>query len=227
MFQRCATLAEFLVQAPEFLSFGSESDGTLTVASQPDPGDSFTLETRFGVPIVTETYVADTDFSIGVDEAATAAAIAVALNGGVLAAAEVSGSVVSLLTAAGPLGALKLTSGVPAVLVFDETPMTPGASQVEFALDCACSQINLQCWGTKADCGHIYLTGHYLAVQSGQVGGTVSSKSIDKLKISYAVTPPSDPELGSTKWGQQYAQLRSSILVLPVVGHTAFVARIC
>lgn len=227
MAQSCATLAEFLAQVPEFLTFGSESDGTLTVDTQPSPGDVLTLATRFGVPIVTETYVADTDFSIGVDEATTATNIAVAIDGGQLAAASSDGSVVSILTASGPVGALELTSSVPAVLVWDETPMTPGADQVQFVLDCTCQQINLQCWGQKADCGHIWLTAHYLSVQSGQSGGSVSGKSIDKLSISYAVTAPSDPELGATKWGRMYLQLRQSIVILPVVGRTpiSFIGR--
>jgi hypothetical protein len=217
MTQRCATLAEFLVQAPEFLTFGEQSDGTLTVATQPSPGDFITLATRYGVPIVQEMYVADTDFDIGVDEATTATNISTALNGGVLAAAEVSGSVVSVLTTSGPVGALALTSST-VDLVWDETPMTPGEAQVMFALQCACSMINLGCWGIKADCAHIYLTAHMLATQSGQAGGAVSSKSLDKLSISYATATPVDAELSSTKWGRMYLQLQKTILVLPVIG---------
>jgi hypothetical protein len=215
--QRCATLAEFLTQAPEFLGFGSESAGTLTVATNPSPGDSITLATRYGVPIVTETYVADTNYSIGVDETATAAAIAAAIDGGVLAAASSDGPVVSILTSVGPLGSLSLTSD-SANLVWGETPMTPGDAQVMFALNCACSQINLSCWGVKADCAHVYLTAHMLAVQSGQQSGAVSSKTIDKLSISYANATPTNAELSSTKWGRMYMQLQKTVMVLPVIG---------
>ncbi len=217
MTQRCVTLAEFLLQAPEFLTFGSESDGTLTVASQPDAGDTITLATRYGVPIVTETYVADTDFDIGGDETATATNIAAALDGGELAAASSDGAVVSILTATGPVGALALTSDT-VDLVWNETPMTPGEEQVMFALNCACSQINLGCWGVKADCAHVYLTAHFLELQGRTGSGAANtSKTIDKLAIGFAIGVISS-ELVQTKWGRMYSQLRESVLVLPVIG---------
>lgn len=219
--QRCATLAEFLARAPEFLNFGQQSDGTLTVAPNPIATDSITLATRFGVPIVSEKYVAGTDFAIGGTPTITATNIATALNAGALAAADSSGPVVSLLTGSGPVGSLVLTSSA-AALTWDETPMTPGAEIVQTMLDCVCSQINLECWRGKADCAHVFLTAHFLAMQGGGSGesGAVSAKSIDKLSISYAVSPPSDGDLGSTKWGRMYAQMRSTLLILPVVGRT-------
>jgi hypothetical protein len=221
MAARCATIEEFLRAAPEFLNAGEQSDGTLTVLVNPSPGDTLTLATRFGVPIVTESYVGVAgapsagEFEIGVDAAATAANIATALNGGALAAASAAGTVVSILTANGPIGSLTLTSSDEASMLWDESPMTPGTAQVQFALDCTCSQINIECWGVKADCGHIYLAAHFLAMQgwgSGQ-SGAVSSKSIDKLSISYAVSPPSDGDLGRTKWGSLYMQMRKSLFV--------------
>jgi hypothetical protein len=78
--QRCATLAELLIAAPEFLTTGGLSTGVLTFASNPAPGDVITLATQYGVPLATETYVADTDFVIGVDAAATAGNFATALH---------------------------------------------------------------------------------------------------------------------------------------------------
>ncbi len=217
--QRCATLAEFLAAAPEFLRAGEQSDGMLTVVSNPAPGDTIVLSTRFGVPIVTETLIADTDFAIGVDEAETATNIATALNGGTLVAASSMGSIVSILSSNGPVGSLTLTSSA-ASMVWDENPMTPGAGIVQMMLDCACQQINLDCWRAKADCAHIFLTAHYLAVAGFGTGeqGMVSSRSIDKLSISYATAAPSDAELGTTRWGRMYTQLRKTILVLPLVG---------
>jgi hypothetical protein len=223
---RCATLEEFLAGAPEFLNFGEQSDGTLTVASQPDPGDSLILATRFGVPTVVEVYDAvaatpgDGEFLIGADETATAANIATALNGGTLVAASSSGPVVSILSGTGPVGSLALASSNPAALTWDESPMTPGVDIVQTTLDCVCKQISLDCFAEKADCAHRYLTAHFLAMQGGGAGegGAVSSKGIDKLSISYAVTPPSDGDLGGTKWGRMYTQLKRSIFILPIVG---------
>jgi len=217
---RCATLSEFLRQAPEFLSFGEQSDSTLTLLGQPTPGDVLTLSTRFGVPIVVETYVAGTHFTIGGSVADTAANIAVALNGGALVAASSSGAVVSTLSSAGPLGSLALTSSNEAAMLWDEPTMSPGDGQVLFALECACAQINVECWGAKAMCAHIYLTAHTLMVQSGSTfaGGAIASKTMDKLSISYAVTAPSDGDLGATKWGRLYMQLKKTIPVFPIVG---------
>jgi hypothetical protein len=203
---------------PGFLRFGEQSDGTLTVATQPAPGDVITLATRYGVPLVTETYVAGTDFAIGGSTAVTATNIMGTINSGALAAASASGSVVSILTDSGPVGALALTSSVPAVLVWDESPMTPGEAQVQFFLDCACSMINLDCWGNKADCGHIYLTAHFLTVASGIADGTITSKKIDKLAISYAGAPPGEGELSETRWGRMYMALKRTLVVMPVVG---------
>lgn len=220
MANRCATLAEFIANAPEFLNFGEASDGTLTIVTQPSPGDSITLQTRFGVPVVTETLVADTDFDIGGTTTITATNIATALNLGALAAADSSANVVSILTGEGPIGSLALSSSVPSVLVWDETPMAPGAGIVQTMLDCTCQMINLECWGEKADCAHRYLTGHFLAMQGGGSGegGAVSSRKIDKLSISFAVSPPSDADLGNTKWGRMYMALKSTLLLLPIVG---------
>lgn len=219
---RCATLAEFLAGAPEFLTFGEQSDGTLTVASQPDPGDTISLATRFGVPLVTETYVADADFNIGATPTLTAVSIALALNGGTLVAAASSGAVVSTLSGTGPLCTLALASSNPAALVWDESPMTPGGNIVQTMLDCVCQQINFDCFGEKAECAHRFLTAHFLAMQGGGSGesGAVSSKKIDKLAISFAVTTPSDGDLGSTKWGRMYMQLKKSILIFPLVGRS-------
>lgn len=218
--QRCSTLAEFLAGAPEFLTFGEASDALLTVLVQPSPGDSITMQTRFGVPIVTESLIADTNFDIGANEAATAANIASAINDGALAAASSSGATVAILTGNGPIGSLTLSSSNPAALSWSESPMTPGAHIVQEMLDCVCLQINLECHGEKAQCAHRYLTGHFLAMQGGGSGegGAVASRTIDKLAISFATTTPSDGDLGSTKWGRMYMQLKRTILVLPIVG---------
>jgi hypothetical protein len=217
---RCATIEELLVAAPEFLQAGEKSDGTLTVASQPAPGDTLTLATRFGVPIVTETYVADTDFAIGANETETATNIATALSAGALLAATSTGPVVSVLSqATGPVGSLALTSSDVA-MVWNESPMTPGTAIVDLFLSCACQQINLDCWGDKADCAHIFLTAHFLAMGGYGSGekGVVTSKKIDKLAISYAAGAPSDSDLGNTRWGRMYTQIRKTLLILPIAG---------
>lgn len=219
MAKRCATLDEFLAQVPEFRSFGPKSVGTIKVDTNPAPGDTLTISDPWVLPNVVETLEAGVDFAIGATPTDTASNIAAALALSALVDASSVGDTVTLVTkATGPVSVLDLTTSVPLVLIL--TAFSGGDVQVVFALDCACAQINLECWGIKADCGHIYLTAHFLTVQSGGSGGAVSSKTIDKLSVSYAVAAPSgdDADLQSTSWGRLYAQMRRSLFIAPLPG---------
>ena len=223
MAARCATLAEFLTQAPEFGTVGPQSTGTVTIAVQPAPGDAFTLVDSASLLPVSETYVAGTDFVIGATVDDTAANLAAAITAGALAQAAAVANVVTVVSVStGPVSLLGMTTSNAVAMVLSGPTLTGGDAVVEFALECACAQINVQCWGQKADCAHVYLSAFFLSVSSGTGGGggAVSSKTIDKISVSYAVATPtgSNAQMASNKWGQLYLQLRKSVFVAPVPG---------
>ena len=223
MAKACATLSEFLTQAPEFSTIGPVSTGTLEVAVQPIAGDTFTISTPPGVfPAVVETYEAGVDFAIGATRGDTAQNIVDALNAvSTLVDAGPQASAVFTMAskATGSLTLYTLTASDPASIVFATPTLEGGDAIVSFQLACACSQINLECWGIKADCAHVYLTGHFLALQTGiGEGGVLNRKKIDKIEAGFQVSAPSDGDLGSTKWGRMYLQLRKSLFIAPLPG---------
>ena len=221
MANACATLSEFLVQAPEFKTVGPVSSGIATLVANLVAGNTFTVTDTQGAPVVSESYIADTDFAVGVDEAATAANLATAINGNALSliTAVAVGALVYLDSKATGACTLYALASNTASLTFSAATLEGGDAIVAFALSCACSQINLECWGVKADCGHIYLTGHFLALQTGiGAGGILNRKKIDKIEAGYAVAVPSDADLGSTKWGRMYLQIKKTLFIAPLPG---------
>jgi len=120
----------------------------------------------------------------------------------------------------GPVSLHALEVSDPLSFILSGATLTGGDAWATFALECACAQINLGCWGAKADCAHIYLTAHFLSLQSGSGGGggEVKKKKIDKIEVEFETTAPTDGDLGSTKWGRLYLQLRKSLFIAPVPG---------
>jgi hypothetical protein len=112
------------------------------------------------------------------------------------------------------------TSDVVDIVLDPLTALSGGSDQIDFFLDCACSMINAQCWGSKFECGVIYLAAHLMTVATGADAGTASAKTIDKISVTYATTgfDTSDAAFSSTKWGRLYLAIRETILVFPVVG---------
>ncbi len=222
MAARCATLAEFVDLIPEFLTLGDKSTGTVVLAAQPVPGDSVTFTDPYAFPPLSETYVAGTDFAIGATVDDTATNLAAALAAGALldSTTEAQGDTVYLVsTKTGPAGFVGLTTSVPATFQFSGTELTGGAALVEFSLGCACSMINLECWGTKASCASVYLAAHMLDVAGGNESGPVERKKIDKIEIQYAATAAtSDASFGSTKYGRLYLAMRKTVFVAPIAG---------
>jgi hypothetical protein len=221
MAARCATLSEFLTQAPVFKTVGPQSSGAVTVAVNPAPGDVFTLTDTYSTPNVVETYTADTDFAIGATPADTAVNLAAAIEANPLASASAASGVVTIVsTGTGPASMLAMATDNPVAMVLSGATLSGGDAWAVFALECTCSQINVECWGVKASCGHVYLAAHFLALQTGVGGGggTVKRKKIDKVEVEYAVESSSDADLGATTWGRLYLQTRKSILVLPLPG---------
>ncbi len=223
MAARCATLAEFLAQAPDFRTVGPQSSATLTVAVQPIAGDSLKLTDTYSLPNTVETWEAGVDFAIGATTADTAANLAAAISTGTLATATATGSIITIVSVGtGPVSLYAMSVTDPVSMVLSSATLEGGDVQALFALDCACAQINVECWGTKADCAHVYLTAFFLSISSGTGGGggAVSSKTIDKISVSYAVATPSgkNAQMASNKWGQLYLQLRKSVFVGPIAG---------
>jgi hypothetical protein len=217
----CATLSEFLAQAPEFKTVGPVSSGIATLVANLVAGDTFTVADTLGAPVVSQSYIADTDFAVGVDATATAGNLATAINSNPLSliTAIAVGALVYLDSKATGACTLYALASNTANLTLSGATLTGGDAIVAFALSCACSQINLGCWGVKADCGHVYLTGHFLALQTGiGEGGVLNRKKIDKIEAGFAVATPSDGDLGSTKWGRMYLQIRKTLFIAPLPG---------
>lgn len=229
MANACLTQAEFLsLTGTEFVTFGANSTGNITVASVGSPADTIVLGGVTLTAVSGARTSGSDDFSLA---SATAAGIAQSIVDAIQDAANSFTSVVtaSLRTpglaivdlvsvSTGVYSLIPISTGQPLVYVLSDTTLTGGDQQLDSILTATCAMINPTCWGVKRSFAHWYLTAHFLTIASGGAGGTVASKSIDKISISYAVTPPSDPELGATKWGLLYLALRDS---LPRIGAVA------
>jgi hypothetical protein len=229
MVARCATLDEFLAVAPEFRTAGSTSTGHI-VPGVSTPGDLFSIRSASNAPAVLLVFEAvassptlGTEYLAGATSEETAASLAASINAaGQLAMASVSSNNLYLESIETGVDGLHTLSDKPDgifTFITGET-LAGGAVLINQALACACSQINLECWGTKAQCAHIYLTAHMLSLAIGQESGPVSSRTIDKISESYAIAAAtgSDAGLSSTPWGRLYAQLRRTLFVAPLAG---------
>jgi hypothetical protein len=229
MVARCATLDEFLAVAPEFRTAGSTSTGHI-VPGVSTPGDLFSIRSASNAPAVLLVFEAvassptlGTEYLAGATSEETAASLAASINAaGQLAKASVSSNNLYLESIETGVDGLHTLSDKPDgifTFITGET-LAGGAVLINQTLSCACSQINLACWGVKSDCAHIYLTAHMLSLAIGQESGPVSSRTIDKISESYAIAAAtgSDAGLSSTPWGRLYAQLRRTLFVAPLAG---------
>lgn len=229
----CVTIAEFIsATGTEFQTFGAASTGTIQVDSVGAPGDTITI----GGVVLTAVAGARTsgsdDFSLasgttlGVAQSITDA-LTDAANGFtalVSAAIQIPGVPIVQLTSVstGYYSTLPLVTSAAAVYVLSAATLTGGADLLTTILDSTCQMLG-DCWGTKKSWGHIYLAAHFVTIADGGAGGPVASRSIDKISESYAVQPPSDPDLGSTKWGLLYLALRKTLPNLGIaVGRSNF-----
>lgn len=230
----CVTALEFFqATGTEFVNLGVSSIGQITVASVGAAGATITIG---GVPLTAvagaRTPGSD-DFSLASGTVlGVAQSIVDAIN-------DAANSFTTLVTAAlltpgepslqvttvatGYYSTLPFVTSVPLVYVLDpdDGNLSGGEVMITTILDSTCQMLG-DCWGVKKSWGHIYLAAHFATISQGGAGGPVSSRSIDKISESYAITPPSDPDLGSTKWGLMYLALRATLINLPVAGRGAF-----
>jgi len=231
----CATRAEFLAVAPEFSSYGPTSSGQV-VPNVSTPGDLFLIRSASNAPAVLLTFeavpaapVLGSEYLAGATTEETAASLAASINtNGQLATASAVGAVVYLDSVQTGIDGLHEISADPAS-AFTISPATleGGAALIDQALACACSQINLECWGDKAQCAHIYLTAHMLTVANGGEAGPVNRRKIDKIEESFAAVGTAtqlDASFATTKWGRLYLQLRKSLFIAPVPGRRFLVS---
>jgi hypothetical protein len=227
----CVTTAEFLSwSGTEFVTFGANSTGNIEVASVGAPAATITI----GGVVLTAVAGARTsgsdDFSL---VTATVGGVAQSivdcindplnsLTAIVTASIRTPGLAFVDLTSVstGIYSLLPIVTDAAAVYVLSDVTLTGGDEMLVDIITCTCQMLDPTCWGVKRSCAHEYLAAHFITVASGGSGGTVASKSIDKISISYAVTPPSDPDLGSTKWGVLYLALRQSIVRFGAVSGT-------
>ncbi len=110
-----------------------------------------------------------------------------------------------------------LTTRIPATL-------TATLDQRTLALADAAEQIDLDSYLGKAVRAHAFLAAHYLAISGAIAGGgesgLVQSHAMGAISASYAVTALSaeDSLLGTTIYGRQFLQIRSTLSSWPEVG---------
>ncbi len=94
-------------------------------------------------------------------------------------------------------------------------------------LDATDDAINISCWGSKSCTAHVFLAAHMLTVVNPSSGagvgevGPIKRKEIDKLEVEYSEAAESsqlDSHFATTRYGRNYLTLRSTLLVLPLVG---------
>ncbi len=230
----CATRAEFLSVLPEFRTFGPTSTGQVTV-NFATAGDTFTITSGNELLPKSITFTGSftptlgTEFQSDASPEEIAASLAASINvRGELCKASHVGAVIYLESIETGVDGLHTLSCAPlaAFTLPPDGKLTGGAALIDQALACACSQINLECWGKKAQCAHIYLTAHMLTVAAGGEAGPVESRKIDKIEEKFGTiwNPDLDPSFGTTKWGRLYLQLKSTLLILPVAGRRHLVA---
>jgi len=90
--------------------------------------------------------------------------------------------------------------------------------QVTLILECTCSMINLECWGDKASCGHLYLAAHFSATQLGEEAGSLTAKTIGRISESFSASVTVDPGnmFQTTKYGRMYWMLFRTLLKAPI-----------
>lgn len=104
-------------------------------------------------------------------------------------------------------------------------------SQVQFWLDIAYSMLNASRWGRQIDLGAELFTAHHITVEAkaqaealagsipGQQTGPISSKSVDKVSISYDTGAGIEPGAGHwnlSVYGTRFVRLLSMFGAGPV-----------
>jgi len=226
----CVTPAAFLAATgTEFTDLGVASTGTVTVASVGSPAETITVGGVALTAVAGARTPGSDDFSLS---SGTVLGVAQSIVDAVNDAANSFATLVTATLLTPGLPVLQLTSvstGYHSTLpfvtdapaVYDLDPdggsLSGGEVMVTTILDSTCAMLG-PCWGTKKSWAHIYLAAHFATISEGGAGGPVSSRSIDKISESYAIQPPSDPDLGSTKWGLLYLALRATV---PNIGATS------
>jgi hypothetical protein len=216
----CLTIPEFLLQTgADFSTFGPASQGTISILDTIAEGDTITIG---GVVLTAEDGArtpGSNDFDLNGTPLQVAQEIVNAINDPlnsftplVIAAIQIPGIPIIQLTsiATGYYSTLPIATSNATSIGLSGTNLSGGELLITSILVSTCSMLG-DCWGAKKGQAHLYLSAHMLSVAAGAFGGIVSSKAIDKISIGYAVTAPTDAELGSTKWGIMYLAIRKTV----------------
>lgn len=204
-------------------SAGSLSVGYATISANLSPGDSFQITGDRVLPWSVESFVADTDFNIGASALDTLVALATALaaNSGLVTAQVLPDGRMQIVSRQnGYLGEVIVESSNPSLAITVER-LEGGTSVLSSYLAAAKLRVNSECFKNKTQDAQAYLAAH-LMTKSGLLSsnGTVLSKKVGDLSISYAAPTPSDAELGSTRWGLLYMELRRSLFIPGLSGRS-------
>lgn len=237
----CLTVTEFLLQTGnEFVNFGAQSTGNVTIDTVPSVGNTFTIGGVVFIAVAGARTSGSKDYSLASGTVAGVAASLVdaindAANGAstfVTAAVRTPGLAIIDLTsvAYGVYSLIPMSTSVPLVMLLSAATLEGGDLLLTNILSSACSMLNPDCWGTKLPMGHLYLAAHMMFMAEGLDTGEVSSKTIDKISISYSTTayPTEDAYFNSSKWGRMYLALRATLpSSLGVTSSRNFVGWVC
>lgn len=101
--------------------------------------------------------------------------------------------------------------------VIDVAPelSTQPDSRFERFIPIASSQVPSAVWGDQTDFAIALLTAHYMSAFSTGGRGQVVSEKVGDLARSYANNTSSDDSLMSTSYGQQFVELRKTLVITP------------
>lgn len=92
-------------------------------------------------------------------------------------------------------------------------------SVIDFWIEQAVLSINVDVWGDKADFATGLMTAHYLTIRARRgAGGPIRSEKVGDLKIEYGNNDGESLDaLDSTSYGQNFKQMRRSLVITPRV----------
>jgi hypothetical protein len=104
--------------------------------------------------------------------------------------------------------------------------LIPDASDIDeeirtAVLALAADMIDRELFGKRTELAHAYLTAHFLAVQTGSLGGVtgnVTGRRAGEVSISYATATNSmDSDLAATRWGRAFLSIQNGVAIGPLV----------
>lgn len=103
---------------------------------------------------------------------------------------------------------------------------TESSDTFAFFIAEAARYINRTVWGAKADYAQALLTAHFMKSRgssggSGAPAGPIQSEKVGDISTTYATPVVSGTSFSTTAYGQQFEQIKRTIVVSPFVSGAA------